>query len=286
MFKNFSRRPEKGRAVKGYGRSENLNESKADKSVWTEKPEQPTENAFKQVSWGPVGATIAVAIGLVLGGLVSTLLVGGWVWLNDRSVGLAGITDAVSGDISLIFVTYSLSQVVLAAVVLGYVRYRGGGLRDLGFRKFKISKAAWIVIVGFIGFLLTAAGLSLLIEQFLPQVDINAEQQVPFIGAKSRVEILLAFVAIAVIAPIVEEMVFRGLLLPAAAKAFGIPAAVIVTSVIFGLLHPPAIAMVTIGVFGLFLSWAYIRGLSLWPAIILHSVKNLIALISIIGVGL
>ena len=51
-------------------------------------------------------------------------------------------------------------------------------------------------------------------------------------------EAALALMAMSVLlAPIVEETIFRGYLYPVAARSFGIPAGIIVTGTIFGLLH-------------------------------------------------
>jgi uncharacterized protein len=50
----------------------------------------------------------------------------------------------------------------------------------------------------------------------------------------------LLFMAIAVlIAPVVEETVFRGYIYPVIARSFGVPASVIATGTLFGLLHAP-----------------------------------------------
>jgi len=82
-------------------------------------------------------------------------------------------------------------------------------------------------------------------------------------------------VCVAVVAPIVEETFFRGMLLNALRQRFGVVGAVVVTSVVFALIHPQLPA----GFLPLFVlacglgAMTVIRG-SLIPAIVAHGINN------------
>jgi uncharacterized protein len=87
----------------------------------------------------------------------------------------------------------------------------------------------------------------------------------------------LNFFTIAVIAPIVEELTFRGLgfslLLP-----FGTPVAVLGIGLAFGLWHGLIQALPVLVGFGAGLAWIRARSDSVYPGMALHAVFNAIAL--------
>ena len=82
------------------------------------------------------------------------------------------------------------------------------------------------------------------------------------------------FVVVAVAAPIVEELTYRGLGFAAVRQFFGAGAAVVVTALAFGLAHGLVIALPVLTIFGLILGWLRLRTRSLYPPIILHAIFN------------
>lgn len=83
-----------------------------------------------------------------------------------------------------------------------------------------------------------------------------------------------------VIAPIGEEMLFRGYIFPALAKWRGWLVGAAITGVLFGAVHAgsaPAIYLVPLGVLGFLLCALYRRTGSLYPCIATHSLNNSIA---------
>jgi membrane protease YdiL (CAAX protease family) len=88
------------------------------------------------------------------------------------------------------------------------------------------------------------------------------------------------FVVVALVAPVVEELTYRGLGFAAVRQFFGGAAAVVVTGVAFGLAHGLVIALPVLTIFGLILGWLRLRTESLYPPIILHAVFNGTALLA------
>lgn len=90
----------------------------------------------------------------------------------------------------------------------------------------------------------------------------------------------ITFLAVATVmlAPLAEEMVFRGVLFSSTAHEWGVVWGVVVSSVVFGLIHflPHAIPPVT--VFGMMLALVFLRTRSLWVAVATHAAFNAIAL--------
>ena len=63
------------------------------------------------------------------------------------------------------------------------------------------------------------------------------------------------FVVVALVAPIVEELTYRGLGFAAVRDSFGVIAAVVVTSLAFGLAHGLVVALPVLTIFGAILAW-------------------------------
>jgi membrane protease YdiL (CAAX protease family) len=91
---------------------------------------------------------------------------------------------------------------------------------------------------------------------------------------------LANFVVVALVAPVVEELTYRGLGFAAVRQFFGGAAAVVVTAIAFGLAHGLVIALPVLTIFGLILGWLRLRTESLYPPIILHAIFNGAALLA------
>ena len=77
------------------------------------------------------------------------------------------------------------------------------------------------------------------------------------------------------IAPVVEELIFRGVLLQRWATKWGMRRALVTSSVLFGLLHTNNPVGLTL--FGLVMGLLYVRSRSLWVPIVCHGLNNLAA---------
>jgi membrane protease YdiL (CAAX protease family) len=92
------------------------------------------------------------------------------------------------------------------------------------------------------------------------------------------------FVVVAVVAPVVEELTYRGLGFAAVRDAFGAIAAVLVTAFAFGLAHGLVVALPVLTIFGAILGWLRWRTDSVYPPMLLHGVFNGAALIAAVSV--
>ena len=82
------------------------------------------------------------------------------------------------------------------------------------------------------------------------------------------------FVTTAILAPLLEETVFRGFLLPSLAKYVGTPGAVVLSSVAFGLVHFAARDTPQLTALGVLLGFAYVRSGNLLAPMIIHGAWN------------
>lgn len=91
---------------------------------------------------------------------------------------------------------------------------------------------------------------------------------------------LYMFVRTCIMAPLAEELIFRKGVLDIFKDSKHIIPVVILSSVVFGMLHNNAYNLWIQGVFGLIFSWVYIKnGYCYWSSVILHSMWNLTCLL-------
>ena len=85
---------------------------------------------------------------------------------------------------------------------------------------------------------------------------------------------IINLAVIAIFIPIIEEFVFRGLLISRWSVKWGVPRAILVSSLIFGFFHTDIVGAI---LFGYVMAILYIRTKSLIIPIIVHGANNLMA---------
>lgn len=90
-----------------------------------------------------------------------------------------------------------------------------------------------------------------------------------------------AFLKVAVIAPVVEELIFRGLILQGFRKNYNGFTAVVMSALLFALFHLNPWQFPATFVLGLLLGWIMLRTNSIVLAILGHSINNFLVLLSI-----
>lgn len=104
-------------------------------------------------------------------------------------------------------------------------------------------------------------------------------------GASTGFRIALTL-AVASIGPLVEELLFRGVLLSALLRRMRPARAVPISAVLFALVHLPDLrwlwyALPNLALLGVVLAWLRLRSGSLWPAVIAHACNNLLAMLAL-----
>lgn len=135
--------------------------------------------------------------------------------------------------------------------------------------------------VGLIVYFILAAILTSVFAAIFPWFDASQTQNVGFNSLYNGFDRLAAFFALVVVAPIAEEVIFRGwlygklrVLIP---KKFSIPASILIVSALFGFLHLQW--NVGVNVFCLSLVLCALREVTgtIYSGILLHILKNGIA---------
>ncbi len=93
-------------------------------------------------------------------------------------------------------------------------------------------------------------------------------------------QVLVPYIlSVAVIAPLFEEFVFRGVIL-SSLEEHGQAFAVVVSGVLFGMMHGDLAAAVVASISGMFFGLIYIKSRNLWVTVAIHAVYNSISLFS------
>jgi len=90
-----------------------------------------------------------------------------------------------------------------------------------------------------------------------------------------------AFMKVAVVAPIVEELIFRGLIFQGFRKNYNGFVAVVMSALLFALFHLNPWQFPATFVLGLLLGWIMLRTKSILLVILGHSINNLLVLLTI-----
>jgi membrane protease YdiL (CAAX protease family) len=92
---------------------------------------------------------------------------------------------------------------------------------------------------------------------------------------------VLSCLAVVLVAPFAEELLYRGLGVRVLAFA-GAPTAILVTALVFAASHGLVAALLPLGLFAIGLGWLRWRSESIWPSFAAHAGYNLIGVIAAI----
>jgi len=231
-----------------------------------ERQEAERALSFIPAPWSPSGALglLALVFGVsALGSLAARSIVS-----RDLSDGASSIL--VGGTLALGYFV-ELAVVLLVArsrglrfpASVGLVRPQSGGVRT------------WAVLAVFgalvaRGFASLYAGVMQLLPIELPGADANPLSLFPGGGFSTVILVLV----VVLIAPFTEEVVFRGVLLPALGARWGVVGGVLLSSALFAGLHFSAYVFVPIAAAALVFGWLFVRFRSLWPAYLAHAAFN------------
>lgn len=152
------------------------------------------------------------------------------------------------------------------------VRKYGAGWDTLGFRRFDAGALG----VG-CGLMLVSVLFNLVYSAFLAVFGLRTQPDlVPiFAELSSPWWLLLAGI---IVAPVVEELFFRGFLFAGLAKRYSWLKSAAISSALFALIHLQPTAIVPIFILGYIFAYLYRRSGSIWPAVLMHASTNALGL--------
>ncbi len=215
------------------------------------------------------------------------LALGGWdlVLILGLSLGAIHLTPLlvyplVAGlmrsMVLMVVLSIALQSVVMVAVVyLIAVRWRGVSWSALGIRapprQWWIRAIALAVLALFL-----VAGVNVLVALVVGELPLNPQIKMIAPAGFSWFGLVSVLFMAGVVAPLAEELVFRGVLYRWMRIHWGLPTGVIVSALCFGALHGIPWLIPALTAVGVLLALIYERSGSLWPAVLTHGAFNAI----------
>lgn len=137
-----------------------------------------------------------------------------------------------------------------------------------------LGVSVWIFNIGFV---------SLLSESGLFQGSFaSMEEAMSFIGDTN---ILLSILVVGIVAPFAEEFLFRGMIYKTLNKSMSITATIIIQGILFGVYHMNFVQGLYASFLGILFGYITYKTKSLWPAIIMHMINNIVATVAPLILG-
>lgn len=238
--------------------------------------EQPKEG--KKI-WGPLSGIFGGLAIYVCAQILVTIAIA--LLANSKGQSITDYYD--SNTITVSFVGSALLAALSISIV--YLMARPyGAWKTLKLTKFKPGDLIWVG-AAFVVYIFLSGALYLLVDYLFPSVNLDQEQQVGFDSASNIIQMGIAFVALVVLAPLSEEILFRGYTFQGVRRQFHWLIAAFISASLFGLAHMQLNVGLDTFALGIAACWVLERTGSLWAAIILHGIKNMIAFYFLFVVG-
>ena len=180
----------------------------------------------------------------------------------------ATVFNAVGGAVIYIV------SIVLVIGVPWLVKQRPTSLAELGLQRWPVWRDGAWTIAGAIAYFVITSVIMTIALQLLPFVDSGQAQETGFAQASTQLELVMAFITLVVMAPIAEEVLFRGYLLGKLRKYASLWVSILITSVLFGIVHFQWNVGIDVFALSIVLCLLKVYSGSLWPSILLHMLKN------------
>jgi membrane protease YdiL (CAAX protease family) len=247
-----------------------------DQTVTIERPEaiEPAAKPFPAV-WPSIGWVAAFLLLQIVSGIIA-LVVAIMIDGNGRDP-MTVMQDLKVFALPMIW-SLVLSEIFLLGLLWLYLR-KDGRMSAIAldrWSKMPLPKTIGAAVA------LIGAGLAfnLLYSVYLvPNVEVQAQMRALFAAIPDSIpNTILLFVAIAVIAPLIEELLFRGLLQKSLAHKMPVWGAITISALVFGAMHMDLYAMPPLVMMGAIFGVIYHLTGSLRVTILLHMLNNAAAL--------
>lgn len=219
---------------------------------------------------------------VILSVIVGSLLVSVVILGLAIALGMNPESDNSFRSAPLFGVGAAIYLLLLTAIYWFGVRRAVDGWRQMGIRPFEL----WWLAAAPAFTVLQLLGMAFINTQLVMRLTGEAfvNPQVEAITGGFRLtprDLVLLLLLIAVLAPIAEELFFRGMLYPLLRKRWGAAISITLNALLFALVH--FIPMLLPGLFfvGLVLAWVRERSQSVLPCIVIHALQNGIVMVGI-----
>lgn len=179
-----------------------------------------------------------------------------------------------------IFISQAIGLVVTLMLIAWKLKRHHVSWESVGLRGFKIFQSIRYIVGYYLLLLGLLVGAGIIAMSLGVDVPANPDGES---GGTEMLNVIgnfwLTFAVSVVLAPIIEEIVFRGVLFPAIKRRYGLMAGVMVSSLVFTLVHINPVQMISVLPLGIYLAIMYHRTGSIYPGMALHATWNLMVLL-------
>ncbi len=180
------------------------------------------------------------------------------------------------------YLAYALIFCPLVALSVWFIPHRHGrGARELGLRWGDKGKTLAYGCTGALTAMAMSYGIFFLIYLFF----YLAAGRGPVSTESVRLQDLsggylaLVLLVVVVLAPVFEELFFRGLFYPALRNRLGFKSAIVLNGVVFGMIHFEPLFMLSLVLVGIALAYLYEKTDSLAAPMMAHAIYNLVVIV-------
>lgn len=211
-------------------------------------------------TWGDMLAVIGIYLLATVGTSIVVAIIAA------ISGGAESLAEKMSsGPMSVLSYALSMGLTIVGVLIYRKLRRGTGRMFHFSMRGFNPMLILW----GFVMVLLTGVVIEPVLELF-PDAFLKMIDKMGMNGGWS-------ILMLVVLAPVMEEVLFRGILLESVRSKHSAGRAIVVSALMFGVIHLIPQQVVNAFVIGLILGYIYVRTESLWPVIVIHALNNAMA---------
>ena len=194
---------------------------------------------------------------------------------------ILGRIFGMSFEVSLWFSTLVTYAVVIPITLL-FLHYDGDLSSIRRMLRLETPKKAALLLAG-IPLIVTIMDFILNLIYGFAYIGAFGEPSLPDIGVtweSSNLSIVLVLLSTVIIGPVAEELMFRGYVLDSIRKMHGDVLGIILSALLFGMIHffdPYTVGMATLG--GVLYGYIRVKTGSLWPSVVSHMIWNAMAMV-------
>lgn len=236
----------------------------------------------QKLRYGPVAAA-AATIGIYFLGQVA---VGLFLVLGAVVLGADSARQFLQDSVWAQFGVAVVSSAAMLWLTNLFLKRRKTDWARIGLVRFK-ERDVGVAFLGFWAYLASVFVVMSLLAAFVPGIDLEQQQEIGFTPDTRGPALILVFISLVLLAPVVEEVLVRGVLFTGLRAKLSFWPAALVTSLLFGLAHlqlndgqaPLWTAVADTFVLAMVLAYLRERTGGLWAPIILHVMKNGLAFV-------
>lgn len=241
------------------------------------------EQRFDTVRWNPwLGAVYLVAVFFFAEKFVGPFFIS--LYPLAKHWDLVQANDWLQGSVLAQFAFTLIVEAFCIGAVLLFLKWYRVRLAVIGLRRPRWSDPLYGLAAAPVYYVLYFATVAI-VYGFDRNFDIGQQQQIGFTNVHGAGQLVLTFVSLAILPPLAEEIMFRGMLYSSLKKALPKVAAVLIVSGLFASAHLPEggaagplwIAAVDTFVLSLVLLYLREKTGGLWASMTLHAINNTVA---------